>query len=230
MKFKDIFLAGLLFLASSPSLSQEKHHFDVYSKGEGGFFNPRFNTSSLKVSPEEVDFSFLLGIYSIQFKKLNDSVYQEIVKSNFPLKSNKEVYSYLLRDSSYTFEDYSADNESREEKIVLQGNKFEKKYKVLPELFANFQNGTLGDSLHCIILGVPYSVKIEKDEQGKELVYSCNLNGLIKAEEGDVFLFPYPVKAEAVKENGTIKPLRFSTYFLNAKSGKRTHLEGLLRK
>ncbi len=229
MKFKEILLAGAFFLSTSLAFSQKPVHFDVYSKGEG-FFNPKLNTSSLKVSPEEIDFSFLFGIYSMKFKKINDSTYREIVKNNFLWKSKEEFFDYSFKDSCYTFNNYSARGEKpRLEKELLEGKTFDKKYKSPPELFGYLERGLIKDSIHFIVCGLPYSVKIESIEKNDTITYSCSLEESIKKEPGDVILFPYPIEAITKKEDGKIIPLGFFTKFLNAKNGKNTHLEGVLR-
>lgn len=230
MKLKEIVLAGAIFLQSAIAFSQEKLHFDVYSKGEG-FLNPRLKNSSLKISPKEIDFSFLFGIYSMEFKKINDSTYQEIVKNNFLWKSKKEFFEYSFKDNCYTFNSYSIEGDKpRLEKKMLEGNSFDEKYKALPELFENFENGSLKDSIHFIVLGLPYSAKIERIEKENNVTYYCNLGDLIKSEPGDIIIFPYPIEAYAAKGNGKLMPLGFSTKFLNVKAGRNVNIEGELKK
>jgi len=228
MKLKDILLTSTLFL-SSLGFSQEPITLDIYSKGEGKF-SPRLNNSSLKVNSNEVDFSFLFGLYLMKFQKLNDSTYREIVDNNFPFVSKEEIFDYSFKNGQYIFKNYYTDNdEPRLEKEVLEGNIFNKKYKTLPELFNDFEKGKIEDSIHFIVLGLPYSVKVNKYQEGKKLVYSSNLKDFVKIEPGDDIIFPYPIKVFGIRENGKIKPLKFDTYFLRAKTGKKTHLEGILK-
>jgi len=228
MKFKDIFLASGLLL-SSVSLAQEPLHFEVYSQGEGRF-SPRLNNSSLKVNSNEVDFSFLFGLYSMNFKKVDDSTYIESVDNNFPFFSKEEIFKYHFKDGHYVFIDYSADNSPRKEKEALEGSVFNKKYKSFPEAFDDFETGNIKDSIHFFVLGLPYSIKVERTQKGKEIIYSSNLQDFVKVEPGDDIIFPYPIEVFGVMGNGKITPTKFSTSFLRAKNGKRTHLEGILKK
>ncbi|MEK6833681.1 MAG: hypothetical protein AABY32_06570 [Nanoarchaeota archaeon] len=225
MKLREIVLAGAIFL-SGAVFSQDKLHFDVYSREEG-FLN-LLKSSFLRVSSKEVDFSFLFGIYSMSFKKINDSIYQEVVKDNWALR--EEFFDYSLEDSCYTLIRYSAKRgKPRQEKKALEERIFDKKYRVLPELFSNFKNGLLGDSLHFIVNGMPYSVKINSRENGESIIYSCNLGELIKREPGDNILFPYPIEVYAIKKNGELLPLGFSTEFLKVRSGKKVPIKGKLK-
>jgi hypothetical protein len=225
MKLKGILLTGMLFL-SSLGFSQKPLHFEIYSKGEG-FFSPRLNNSSLEVSPKEVSFSFLFGIYSMDFQMINDSTYRETVKDFW--NSKEEVFDYSFKDSHYTLKNYSAvKGKIREEKEVLEGKVFDKKYKSLPESFDAFEKGLLKDSAHFVILGMPYSFKIDKRKKGQDFVYSCNMEKNIKSEPGDVFIFPFPVEVLGKKEKGKFVPYYFSTNFLRSRNGNKIHLEGIL--
>jgi hypothetical protein len=227
MKLREILLAGA-FLLSSAAFSQNKLHFDIYSKKEG-FFNPRLN-SSLNMDSKEIDFSFLHGMYSMKFKRINDSTYREIVKNNF-FQSKEEVFDYSFRDSSCILDSYSAiGGKPREEKEVLEGTVFDKKYKSLPELFNDFEKGLLKDSIYLIVLGMPYSIKIENTEVDEDIIYSCKLKKPIKKEPGDFILFPYPIEVYAKRKNEKVIPLGFYTKFLNVRSGRNTSIEGELRK
>ncbi len=231
MKLKEIVLAGSLLLLTSLAFSQDKLKFDVYSKGEGRF-SLRLNNSTLKVDSNEIDFSFLLGFYSMKFKKLTDSTYQEIVKNNVPFQSKDEFFNYSFKDSCYTLLSYYAvGGKPRAEKKALVGRDFDDKYRSLPELVNYFEKGLIkdGDSIHFIINGEPYSVEIGRRENQDSVIYSCSLEEIIKREPGDVIIFPYPIEAYATKENGGLIPLRFSTAFLNVRNGKKTSIEGELR-
>jgi hypothetical protein len=228
MKLKEILLGGAIFL-SSAAFSQDKLHFDVYTKGEG-FFGLRLNNSSLKVDSNEINLSFLFGIYSVEFKKINDSTYKEIVRNNFLWKSKEEFFDYSFKDSSYVLDSYSAiGGKPREEKEALEKTVFNKKYKDLPGLFSEFEKGSLKDSIHFIILGLPYSIKIESSKRDSDLVYSCNPKELVKEEPGDVILFPYPLEVRAKKKDEKIVPFLFFTKFLNVKTGRNISVEGELR-
>jgi hypothetical protein len=228
MKLKEMVLAGAILLSSSIP-SEDKLHFDIYSKGEG-VFSPRLNTSSLKADSNELDFSFLFGIYSMEFKKINDSTYQEIAKTNFLWKSKEEIFDYSFKDSCYTLKKYSVTgNQSREEKKALEGLIFNKKYKSVPGLFNDFERGLLKDSIHFIVFGEPYSIKIESTKKYEDIVYSCNPKEIVKEEPGDFILFPYPLEVRAKIKDEKITPFRFSTKFLNAKTGRNTSIEGELR-
>ena len=225
MKLREILLAGA-FLLSSPAFSQDKLHFDISSKG-GRLFNPG---GSLKMDSNEIDISVLLGIYSVKFKRINDSTYQEIVKNNF-LWSKEEFFDYSFKNSSYTLDSYFAvGGKPREEKEALEGTVFDKKYKNLPELFKDFEKGLLKDSIHCIVLGLPYSIKIENTEKDKDIIYSCNLLGCIKRDPGDFVLFPYPIEVHAKRKDEKIIPVGFYTKFANVRTGRNTSIEGRLRK
>lgn len=233
MNLKKIVLAGALLLSSSSAFSQQdKLHFDIYSRFEG-FFNIKLNSSSLKANSKEINFSFLYGIYSAFFDKVNDSTYRETVQNNFLWISKEETFDYLLsKDSCYTFVKYSAKGEKpREEKKALEGKIFNKKYRSLPELFDNFEKGLLKDSIHLIVNATPYSVKVESIEKGdSNIAYSCSLEGLVKREPGDIIIFPYPIELFAEKRTGKTVPLKFHTKFLNVRNGNKTFIEGELRK
>ncbi len=230
MKFKEILLASAFLLSSSLAFPQKPLHFDVYSREEG-FLN-LLRSSSLRVSPKEIDFSFLFGIYSMKFKKMTDSTYQEIVDDNSLLDSKKEFFDYLFKDSCYTLKNYSArGGKPREEKELLEGKIFDKKYKTPPEVFDYFKRGKIkdSDSIHFVVCGLPYSVEIRIVEKKDSVTYSCSLENIIKREPGDNILFPYPIKAYTIKKNGELFPLGFSTEFLKVRSGKRIPIKGKLR-
>lgn len=230
MKLREIVLASAFFLSSSLVFSQDKLHFDVYTKGEG-FFSPRFNSSSIKVNSDEINCSFLFGIYSMKFKKVNDSTYQESVKTEILWILKEELFNYSFKDSCYTFNNYSAIGENpRQEKEALKGTIFNKKYKTPPELFNDLEKGLLDekDSIHFIIQGVPYSIKINKIKKGDERIYSSTLLK-IEDEPGDYFIFPYPAEVYTKNKNGKIIPIKFNTKLLNAKTKKITSIEGELR-
>lgn len=230
MSLKKILLAGAFLLSTSLVLSQEKLQFDI-SSDRRGISRLIANNSSLSLDSSKIDFSFLYGLYSMKFEKINDSTYRETVKNSFLWKSNNEVFNYSLKDSCYTLNNYSAEGgKPRKEKEMLEGITFDKKYKTFPELFNYFEKGLLKDSLHCIVLGLPYSVKIEKSFEENKIVYSCSLNGVIKKEEGDFIVFPYPVEINAKKKGEKLVPFSFFTKYLNVKNGKQTSLEGELRK
>jgi len=234
MNLKEIVLAGaLLFSGSSAFSQQDKLHFDIYSRFEG-FFNIKLNNSYLKANSKEINFSFLYGIYSTCFNKLNDSTYRETVKNNFLWISKEETFDYSLgKDSCYTFVKYSAKGENpREEKKALEGKIFNKKYRSLPELFNDFEKGLLKDSIHLIVNATSYSIKVENIEKGdNNITYSCSLEGLVKREPGDIIIFPYPIELFAEKRaGGKIVPFRFCTKFLNVRNGNKTFIEGELRK
>jgi hypothetical protein len=228
MKIREIVLAGALFL-SSAAFSQDKLHFDIYSKGEGFF--PRFNSGSVKANSGEIDCSFLFGIYSMNFKKVNDLTYQEIVKTSFLWISKEEFFNYSFKDSCYTLNSYSAVGEKpRLEKEVLEGTSFDKKYKTPPELLNDFEKGLLEeeDSIHFIIQGMPYSIKINNTKKGDEIIYSST-PPKIDEEPGDYFIFPYSAEVHAKEKNEKIIPIGFRTKLLNAKTKKSTTIEGELR-
>lgn len=218
-----MFLSSIVF-------SQEKLCFDISSDGRG---ISRFiaNNSSLMMDSSKINFSFLHGLYSMKFEKINDSTYRETVNNSFLWKSNKEVFDYSLKDSCYILNSYSAEGgKPREEKVLLEGTTFNQKYKTFPELFDYFEKGLLKDSLHCIVLGLPYSVKIEKRVDEDKTIYLCSLNGVIKEEAGDFIVFPYPVEVIAEKKGEKLVPISFFTKYLNVKNGKNTSLEGELIK
>jgi hypothetical protein len=233
MNLRKIVLASAFLLSSTvASQSLAKLQFDVYSKGEGFF--PKFNSGSVKVDSNEIDCSFLFGIYSMKFKKLNDSVYQESVKTNFLWISKEELfeYSFSKKDSRYTLYSYSAIGEKpREEKELLEGRVFDKKFEIPPELFNNFKKGLLEDkdSIHFLIQGEPYSIKINNLKKGDERIYSST-PPKIDEEPGDYFIFPYPAEVYAKNKNGKIIPFKFHTKLLNAKTKKITTIEGELKK
>ena len=142
--------------------------FDISSDG-GGISRLIANNSSLNLDSNKIDFSFLHGLYSMGFEKINDCTYRETVKNNFFWKPSNEIFYYSLKDSCYTLNNYFAERgKPREEKEMLEGTMFDKKYKTFPELFNSFEKGLLKDSLHCIVLGLPYSVKIEKSFEEDE--------------------------------------------------------------
>ena len=223
MKFKEIALAGLLFLSSNSDINQSKINFDVYTD-----FPFRLKTSSINIDKREVNFSFLKNIYSIEFKKINDSTYQEIVKNNF-FRRSEEVFDYSFKDSCYTFINYSSKKgKLRQEKEDLEGRVFDKKYDDLPQSFEKFEKENVKDSLHIIILGIPYSFKVEKRQELDEIVYSCILN--VSRDPGDTFIASYPIEAYLKKENGKLKLLRFFTRILNVKHNYSIGIEGKLKK
>jgi hypothetical protein len=229
MKLREIVLFGSM-LISGIAFSQEKMHFDIYNKGEG-VFSPRLNMSSIKVDANEVDFSFLFGIYSMKLRKMNDSTYQEIVKDNLILGSKEELFTYSLKNSSYTLNDYFVvSGEPRKEKEALEGTTFGKKYKTLLEIFDDLQKGLLKDSAHFFVFGMPYSVGIKKSEENGFTIYSCNLNGTIKEEPGDFIIFPYPAEIISKKKEGKIIPLKFFTKSLNVRNKRVNSIEGILQK
>jgi hypothetical protein len=228
MKLREILLAGTM-LFSSMAFSQDKFKFDIYSKGEG-FFNPRINSSSIELSSEEIYFSFLYGIYSMEFKRIDNNTYIESVKNNVPWELKEEIFCYSLKDSCYKLDNYFIiGDEPRKEKKSLEGNFFDKKHKSLPELFDDFEKGLLRDSMHFFVMGIPYSLKIESKKEDGEIVYYCNPEELVKGEPGDFIIFPYPVKAYTKNKDGEIIPLRFATKFLNVRNGRDTNIEGELR-
>lgn len=219
MKLKDILLASTLFW-SSLAFGQDKLHFEIATKVEKSIV-PKI-MSHLNVSSDKVDFSFLWGLYSMEFQKINNFTYRETLKD--------ETYEYAFKDSCYTLIDYNrSKGKPKAEKEILEGRTFDKKYKSLSDLFNDIKKGNLGDSLHFIVLGNPYSAKIEKIQNGKDLVYSCSLTDIIKLEPGDEFHFSYPIKMHAIKKNGDITPLSFSTKCLHVKWGKIISIEGKLK-
>jgi len=223
---KIVLISAMLLSSTAVSQSIDKLQFDVYSKTEG-FFSPRIN-SSLKIDSDELDFAFSSLIYSIDFnfKKINDSTYQEFVKSCLLWKSKEELFEY-----SYNKKDYSVIGEKpRLEKEVLKGSVFNKKYTTPPEVFEKLKKDLLKDSVHFIVFGEPYSIKIENVTKDGEKIYSCDPKDVIKQEPGDFFLFPYPLELHTKNKNGKIIPYLFFTKFLNAKNGKSTYIKGELRK
>jgi len=230
MKLKQILLAGAL-LFSSVAFSQEQFKFNIYGKGEKSS-GQGLKIGFLKVTPKKIDVSFWWRLYSLEFQKISDSTYREVVKDKIPFSDPKhEFFNYSFKDSCYTLENYfTEEGKPREEKEALEGRVFNKKYKSLPELFNNFENGLLKDSIHFVVLGMPYSVKIETRENQDSVIYSCNLENIIKREPGDNIIFPYPIKAYTIKREGGLLPVGFSTEFLRVRSGKRTSIKGELRK
>lgn len=224
MKFKDIFLAGaLLFSSISPTFSQDKINYEIRTKGGG--FPP--TTSFINLSENEIDFSFLLGIYSMKFNQINDSTYKET--KHFLLK--KEFFDYC-KGSGYTLLNYFVDvGKPREVKEKLVNTKLDEKYQTFPEILKDFEKKGFedGDSLHFFLMGVPYSLKVEKSENGENIIYSSSLNGAVKFEPGDDFHFPYPIQMVTKKKNGKMIITGFSTKFLNVKKGKEGSLEGKLK-
>lgn len=224
MKFKDIFLAGtLLFSSISPAFSQDKLNYEIRTKG-GGFPS---TTSFINLSENEIDFSFLLGIYSMKFNQINDSTYNET--KNFIFK--KEFFDYS-KGSGYTLLDYYVDiGKLREVKEKLVNKKLDEKYKTFPEILRDFREGGFEnkDSLHFFLMGLPYSLRIEKNKRGDTTFYSSSLKGAIKFEPGDDFHFPYPIEMTAIEKEGKMIITGFSTKFLNVKKGKEGSLEGKLK-
>jgi hypothetical protein len=232
MNLKKIILMSAMLLSNAvASQSLDKLQFDVCSKSEG-FFSPKIN-SSLKIYPNELDFAFSSIIYSIDFnfKKINDSTYQEFVKSCLLWKLKEELfeYSYNEKDSSYTFNRYSVIGEKpRPEKEILVGTHFDKKFKTPPKIFKNLEKGLLDDSVHFIVFGEPYSIKIGNNVKDGERIYFCDPKDVIKQEPGDFFVFPYPLELHTKRKDGKITPYLFFTKFLNAKNGKSTYIKGEL--
>ncbi len=229
MKLKEIVLAGALLLSSSAALSQNKLKFDVYSREEG--LLKLLNSSSLRINSEQIDFSFLFDIYSMEFQKLTDSTYREIVRNNFLWQAKDEFFDYS-KDSCYTLLSYSAvRGKPREEKKALVERRFDKKYLSLPELFKDFEEGRLenGDSLHFIVNGMPYSVKIKRRENQDSIIYSSSLEDIIKREPGDIIICPYPIEVYAIEKDGKFVPIGFSTELLRVKNGKKIPINGKLR-
>ncbi len=226
MNLKEIVLTSALFL-SSIAFSQDKLHFDLYGQGEG-FFNPKLKIGHIKKDSTEMRFS-LKKIYEMKFNRLNDSTYQETYNLRTPWNIKKEVFDYSFKDSCYVLDNYSAvKGKARAERDSLEGKIFDKKYKTLSDLFDDFENGVLQDSIHFIVLGIPYSVKIEKTEEGNNVIYSCDPGEVIE-EPGDRFIFPYPIKIYAKKNGGGIRPYKFFTRFKKVRTGKIRSLEGNLR-
>jgi hypothetical protein len=231
MKLKEIVLAGAMLL-SSAAFSQNKLHFDIHSKG-GGLIGIILNTGSLDVNSDAINVSFLSGHYSMDFRKINDSTYREIVENNFLWKSKKEIFEYSFKDSCYKLNSYFVIGEKpRDEKKALEGTVFDEKYEIPPEILNDLKKGLLEkkDSIHFIIQGVSYSIKIENTKKDNNIIYSCDPGEIVKEEPGDFILFPYPIEVRAEKKDGKTIPLKFSTKFLNARTGKNTSIEGELRK
>lgn len=227
MKLREIVLAGAMFL-SGIAYSQDKLNFDVYTKWDG---LPKINSSSVKIIPGEIDCSFLFGLYSMKFKKVNDSTYHETIKEGIIWSSREELFEYSFKDSHYILKKYSAIvGKPREEKSVLEETIYDGKYKDLPGLFDYIQKDCLedGDSIYLIVQGVPYSVKIEKTEKGKDILYFSNPPE-IKDEPGDFMTFSFPFQLYAKEENGKIIPLKFGTKIQNAKTKRSTIIEGKLK-
>lgn len=224
MKLKDIFLVGaLLFSSISPTFSQNKLNYEVRTKG-GGFPS---TISFINLSENEIEFSFLFGLYSMKFNQINDITYKET--KHFLFK--KEFFDYS-KGSGYTLLDYFVDvGKPREVKEILVNTKLDEKYKTFPELLENFEcNGFHNeDSLHFFLMGLPYSLKIEKSDNGDSLIYSSSLNSAVKFEQGDDFHFPYPINIFVKEKDGRSIILGFSTKFLNVKKGKEGSLEGRLK-
>ena len=224
MGLREIVLASTLFL-STVAFSQNKLNFDVYTKRDG---LPKFNSGSVKASHGEIDCSFFFGIYSMNFKKVNDSTYRETVKTSFLWILKEEIFDYTLKNSSYTFKKYSVlGEEPREEKVVLEWTVYDKKYKDLPRLFEDFKKGLMRDSVHIIVQGVPYSAKIDKTRNGDEIIYFSNPPE-IKDEPGDVMVFSYPFQIRAKEKGGEIIPFLFYTKIENTQTKKVTTIEGVL--
>lgn len=230
MKLKEIVLAGAMLLSSVAfAQSSDKLHFDVYSKRDGSFI-PKLNTGSLRIASDEVDFSFLFGIYSMNFKKVNDSTYQEIVRDNLLWDLKEEFFYYSFKNSRYTLKDYFVvGGKPREEKEALKGKVFDKKYKMPLEILSNFEENIKKDSLHFIAFGEPYSVgKKEVIEKG-DTIYSYILGKPIKKELGDFIIFPYPTKIILKKKDGKFIPFEFYTKSLNLRNKNENSIEGKLK-
>jgi len=214
---------------SSIAFSQDKLHFDLYSKGEG-FFNPKIKIGYIEKDSNEMNFSFFRKMYQMSFNKLSDSTYQEIINIKIPWNARKEIFDYSFKDSCYVLDNYtSVKGEARAERDSLEGNIFDKKYKTLSELFNDFEEGILEDSIHFITLAVPYSIKIEKIKKEDDWIYSSDPGDIIKEEPGDFIIFPYPIKAYAKENSEKIKPYRFSTRYKKARTGRSSRFEGILR-
>ncbi len=228
MNLKEIVLASVIFLSNIVS-PQDKLHFDFYSKGER-FFSPKIKIGYFEKDSNEINLSFFRKMYQMSSSKLNDSTYQEIISIKSFLNTRKEIFDYSFKDSCYVLDNYSAvKGEPRAERDSLEGNIFDKKYKTLLELFNDFEKGILEDSIHFIVLAVPYSIKIEKIEKGDNLIYSGDPGKFIKEEPGDVIIFPYPVKVYAKRNGRGIRPYKFFTRFKKVRTGKIRSLEGNLR-
>ena len=228
MNLKKITFASLMFL-SSIAFSQDKLHFDLYSKGEG-FFNPRLKIGYIEKDSNEMNFSFFRKMYQMSFSKLNDSTYREMISIKIPWKSRKEIFDYSFKDSCYVLDNYSAvKGKARTERDSLEGTVFDKKYRTLLDLFNDFENDLLKDSIHFITLAVPYSIKVEKTKEGNNLIYSSDPGEIIKEEPGDFIIFPYPIKAYAKKNGKKIRPYEFSTRYKKARTGRSSRFKGILR-
>jgi hypothetical protein len=224
MKLKEIVLAGSLLLSSVLASSQDNFNYEVRTDG-GGFPSTK---SFINLNENQIDFSFLLGIYSMKFNQINDSMYKETKHFFF----KKEFFDYS-KGSGYTLLDYYVDNgKPREVKEILVDKSFNDKYKTFPELLKDFKNEGFenGDSLHFFLMGLPYSLKVEKSEQGDSVIYSSILKDAVRFEPGDDFHFPNPIEMITTKKDGKNVILSFSTKFLNVKKGKEGLLEGKLKR
>ncbi len=224
MKFKEIFLASALFFSSVLAFPQDKLSYGIKTEG-GGF--PSTN-SSLNLSKKEIDFSFLLGLYSMNFNQVDDTTYNET--KHFLFKNESFNYS---KGSGYIFSDYSAcRGKPREIKKSLENTHFNEKYKTLPELFGKFENGEFkdGDSLHFFLMGVSYSLRVKRRDEEDRTIYSANLSEAVKFEPGDDFHFSYPIEIVAREIEGKQVLSEFSTKFLNVKKSKEGSLEGRLKR
>lgn len=227
MKFKEIAFASMLFL-SSTAFSQNKLHFSLYGKGER-FLSPKLKIGYLEKNSNKINFSFFMDIYEMNSVQLTDSTYQETFGIKIPWNTRKEVFSYSFKDSCYILDDYCAvKGEPRLERDSLEGKVFDKKYKTLSDVFQDFEKGLLQDSVHFIVLGIPYSVKFNIIKQGNNLIYSCETKDIIKEDPEDFIIFPYPINVYARKHEGKIKPFKFSTRFKNILTGRNYNLEGHL--
>jgi len=187
MNLKEIVLASAIFL-SNIVYSQDKLHFDFYSKGER-FFSPKLKIGYFEKDSNGINISFLRKMYQMSSSKLNDSTYQEIISIKSLFNTRKEIFDYSFKDSCYVLDNYSAvKGEPRAERDSLEGNIFDKKYKTLLELFNDFEKGLLEDSIHFIVLAVPYSIKIEKTEKGDSLIYSGDPENLLRKSQ-EILLF-----------------------------------------
>jgi len=169
-------------------------------------------------------------MYQMSFSKLNDSTYQEIMNIKIPWNSRKEIFDYSFKDSCYILDDYSVvKGKARAERDSLEENIFDKKYKTLVDLFNDFENDLVEDSIHFIALAVPYSIKVEKIKKENDLIYSSDPGEVIKEEPGDFIIFPYPIEAYARKNGKEIRPYKFSTRYKKVRTGRNSRLEGNLR-
>lgn len=223
MSLKKILLTGAFLLSTSLAFSQDKLHYEVHTKG-GGL--PSI-TSFIDLSEKEIDFSFLLGFYSMKFNQINDSIYKETKNVVF----KKEFFDYS-KGSGYTLLDYYVDiGRPREVKEILVDKTLDEKYQTFPEILSVFRSKGFEDkdSLHFFLMGLPYSLKVEKFERGDTIFYSSSLKGAIRFEPGDDFHFPYPIEITAIEKDGKMVILGFSTKFLNVKKEKEGILEGRLK-